>query len=95
MLASSDNHIQRLNAAIALREVHDPAVVRPLITALDDPESLVRYHAGYTLVVVHGLPVDFMDPPEMLYRVMADDPARREGGKRDILAAIAGREISP
>jgi hypothetical protein len=26
--------------------------------------------------------------------VMSDDPARREGGKRDILAAIAGRPIS-
>jgi hypothetical protein len=25
--------------------------------------------------------------------VMSDDPARREGGKRDILAAIAGRPL--
>ena len=43
----------------------------------------------------HGLPVDALNPPEMLYREMADDPARREGGKRDRLAAIAGREIIP
>jgi hypothetical protein len=29
----------------------------------------------------------------MMYRVMLDDPGRREGGKRDVLAAIAGRSI--
>jgi hypothetical protein len=30
----------------------------------------------------------------MIYRVMSDEAARREGGKRDILAAIAGRPLS-
>jgi hypothetical protein len=29
----------------------------------------------------------------MIYRVMSDDAARRESGKRDVLAAIAGRKI--
>jgi hypothetical protein len=28
-----------------------------------------------------------------MYRVMSDDAERHEGGKRDILAAIAGRSI--
>jgi len=31
----------------------------------------------------------------MVYRVMAGDLARREGGKRDVLAAIAGRTMAP
>jgi hypothetical protein len=29
----------------------------------------------------------------MMYRVMSDDAERHEDGKRDILAAIAGRPI--
>jgi HEAT repeat protein len=84
-----------MHAAIDLRDVHDPAVVPPLSAALDDPEPLVRYHAAYALLTVHGVPVDAIKPPEMTYRVMADDPERRAGGKRDVLAAIAGREIAP
>jgi HEAT repeat protein len=95
VLSSAELHIQRMHAAIALRDVHDPAVGPPLIAALDDPEALVRYHAGYAILAVHGVPIDALKPPEMLYRVMADDPARRAGGKRDLLAAIAGREIAP
>ena len=30
----------------------------------------------------------------VMYRVMSDDAERHEGGKRDILTAIAGRPIS-
>ena len=29
----------------------------------------------------------------MMFRVMSDDPARRKGGKDDILAAITGRPL--
>jgi hypothetical protein len=29
----------------------------------------------------------------MMYRIMSDDTARREGGKQDILAVIDGRPI--
>jgi HEAT repeat protein len=95
VLGSAEFHIQRMHAAIALRDVHDPVVVPPVIAALDDPESLVRYHAAYTLLALHGLLVDALNPPEMVYRAMADDPARRAGGKSDVLAAIAGRAIAP
>jgi hypothetical protein len=95
VLGAAEFYIQRMDAAIALRDVHDPAVVPPLIAALDDPESLVRYHAAYTLLVVHGVQVDPVNPPEMLYRAMADDPARHAGGKGDVLAAVAGRKIAP
>ena len=31
----------------------------------------------------------------MMFRIMSDDTARREGGKQDILAAIDGRPIEP
>jgi hypothetical protein len=34
------------------------------------------------------------DIQSMVYRVMADDAARRAGGKRDVLAAIAGRTMA-
>jgi HEAT repeat protein len=95
VLSSAEFYIQRMDAAIALRDVHDAGVIPALVAALDDPESLVRYHAAYTLLALHGVPVDALNPPEMLYRAMADDPVRREGGKRDLLAAVAGRQIIP
>jgi hypothetical protein len=31
----------------------------------------------------------------MMYRVMSENADRREGGKRDILAAVAGRSPRP
>jgi hypothetical protein len=44
---------------------------------------------------IHGVMPEAASPPvgsnHMLYRVMSKDPTRREGGKQDILAAIAGR----
>jgi hypothetical protein len=55
-----------------------------------DREGLVRHHAARGLLALHGLPDDSEDPQHMMYRVMSDDADRREGGKRDILAAIAG-----
>ena len=93
VLASSDEWTQRMEAAIALRDVCDPAAVKPLIRALDDAEPLVRHHAAHALLAIHGAPADSRDPQHMIYRVMADDTARRESGKRDILAAISGRPM--
>jgi hypothetical protein len=55
----------------------------------------VRYHAAYTLLNLHGVPVDALNPPEMLCRAMADDPARLADVKRDVLAAIAERPVAP
>jgi hypothetical protein len=81
VLASADLDLQRLDAAAALSVFRDPGAVRALVQALDDAAELVRHHAGRAL-------------QHMMFRVMSDDPARREGGKRDILAVIAGRAIS-
>ncbi len=93
VLVSADDGPQRQEAAEALFGVRDSATVRALIGALDDAEALVRYHAARGLLAIHGLPVDTKDLDHMVYRVMADAAARRDGGKRDILAAIDGRPI--
>ncbi len=94
VLASADEPMQRLTAAEALYDVRDPAGVRALVQALDDPEGLVRHHAARGLLALHGLPDNSTDPQHIMYRVMSNDAARRQGGKREILAAIAGRPIS-
>jgi hypothetical protein len=63
------------------------------VTAPDDPEPLVRYHAARGLLAMHGLPADSRDPAHMTYRLMAQDLARRDGGKHDVLGAVAGRPL--
>ena len=94
VLASANEPMHRLTAAEALYHFPDPATVRALVKALDDPEGLVRHHAARGLLALHGLSHDSKDPQYMMYQVMSDDAERHEGGKRDILAAIAGRPIS-
>jgi hypothetical protein len=89
VLASADNYIQRLNAALALNDVRDPATALAFVKALDDPKSLVRYHAARGLFAIHGLPAESKGPEHMMYRLMSDDSVRRAGGKRDILAAVS------
>ena len=90
VLTSSSHSTQRQTAAELLYDVYDPAAVQALITALNDPASLVRHHACRALLMIHGLPADPKDLQHMMYRVMSDDPTRREGGKRDIRQAISG-----
>jgi hypothetical protein len=94
VLGSTADAVHRWNAAIALYDVRDAATVPALIAALDDPESLVRYHAARALLGGHGLPADSLDREHMMYRLMSEDAARRASGKHDILAAIAGRPLS-
>jgi HEAT repeats len=97
ILADAAEAVHRWGAAAALCGVRDPGVVPALIKALDDQDSLVRYHAGHALLSIYG-PIDALppnDPQHMTYRVMSNDPARHAGGKRDILAAIAGQPIAP
>ena len=98
VLASAEFDMQRMNAAVALCVFRHPDAVQPLVKALDDSASLVRHHAARALLVLHGLldenGLEQPDSEHMMYRVMADDPARRAAGKRDVLAAISGRPIS-
>jgi HEAT repeat protein len=93
VLASGDG-TQRQTAAEQLRGVRDPAAVPALIKAIDDDEPLVRHHAARRLLDLHGLPTGSWDPAHMMFRVMSKDAARREGGKRDVLAVIDGRPIA-
>jgi len=89
VLASADEPMQRLTAAEALYHFRDPVAVGTLAKALGDPERLVRHHAARGLLALCGLPDDSEDPQHMMYRVMSDDADGREGGRREILAAIA------
>jgi len=92
VLGSGEFWPQRVEAAIALVNIRDPAAVPALTKALDDDEALVRHHAARALLATHGLSADSDDGGHMIYRIMSGDAARREGGKRDILAAIAVRK---
>jgi hypothetical protein len=94
VLGSATEPIERQEAAEALYDVRDPAAVQALVKALDDPEPLVRYHAGRGLLAISGLSAESKDPQDMLYRLMADETSRREGGKRDVLAALATAPLS-
>jgi HEAT repeats len=91
VLASGEFWPERMEAALALLDIRDSATVPALIKALDDDESLVRHHAARALLATHGVPADSDDSGHMIYRVMSKDAAWREGGKRDVLAAIAAR----
>jgi hypothetical protein len=97
VLASADFDMQRMNAALALCVFRDSDAVGPLVKALDDTAPLVRHHAARALLVLHGLldenGLEQPDGEHMMYRVMSDAPARRDGGKRDVLAAIKGQPI--
>jgi len=94
VLTGADDAVERQAAAEALCDCGDPSAACALEKALDDPEALVRYHAARGLLALHGVPHKSDDPQDMTSRVMGDDTARRESGKRDILAAIAGHQIS-
>ena len=92
VLAAGDDWPRQMTVE-ELRGIRDPAVVPALINALDDTQPLVRYHAACRLLEMYGLPTKSREPAHMIYRIMSKDAARRDGGKRDILAAIAGRAI--
>jgi HEAT repeat protein len=79
VLTSSSHSTQRQTAAELLYDVYDPAAVQALITALNDPASLVRHHACRALLMIHGLPADPKDLQHMMYRVMSDDPHATRG----------------
>jgi HEAT repeat protein len=92
-ILASGGEWQRQMAVEELRDVRDPVAEAALIEALDDTEPLVRHHAARGLLETHGLPAESRDPAHMMYLIMSKDPARREGGKQAILAAIDGRPI--
>jgi HEAT repeat protein len=52
----SKNHWLRIDAAVALRGHTHPDLEAVLVAALDDPDSLVRYHVGERLAEVAGEP---------------------------------------
>jgi hypothetical protein len=93
VLASGYYWMHRQEAADTLRVMHTPEAAAALTKALDDDESSVRFSAARALLALYGLSYDMKDMQSMVYRAMSDNAARREGGKRDVLAAIAGRAM--
>jgi hypothetical protein len=93
VLARSGEWTSRQEAAMALYAIRAPAAEAALTKALDDPQGLVRHHASRALLALHGTGSQ-MNPTDMTIRIMSEDAARREGGKRDILSAIEGRPIT-
>ena len=94
VLASGYYWMHRQEAAEALGVMHTPQAVTALTRALDDTDALVRFSSARALLSIYGLPYNPNDTQSMVYRVMADDAARCAGGKRDVLAAIAGRVMA-
>jgi HEAT repeat protein len=94
VLGSAHDWVHRQEAAEALGAMHTPEAVAALTKALDDADALVRFSAARGLLAIYGLSYDPVDIQSMVYRVMAEDAARRDGGKRDVLAAIAGRAMA-
>jgi HEAT repeat protein len=94
VLASAPEWVHRQEAADALSVMRTPEAVAALTKALDDADSLVRFSAARALLALYSLSYDIADIQSMVYRVMANDAARRDGGKRDVLAAIAGRTLA-
>jgi HEAT repeats len=94
VLGVARDWVHRQEAAEALRVMHTPEAVAALTKALDDADALVRFSAARGLLAIYGLSYDPADIQSMVYRVMADDAARRDGGKRDVLLAIAGRAMA-
>jgi HEAT repeat protein len=95
VLASAPEWVHRQEAADALGVMRTPEAVAALTKALDDAEGLVRFSGARGLLALYGLSYDVVDMQSMVYRAMAADAARRAGGKRDVLAAIAGRTMAP
>jgi HEAT repeat protein len=94
VLGSAQDWVHRQEAAEALSVMHTPEAVAALTKALDDADALVRFSAARGLLAIYGLSYDPVDIQSMVYRVMAEDAARRAGGKRDVFAAIAGRAMA-
>jgi hypothetical protein len=94
VLTTAVDDVQRESAAEALYDVRDTAAAAALVKALDDHDSVVRYQSARGLLAIYGLPTEPKNIDDMMYRVMSKDADRRDGGKRDILAAIAGRTMA-
>jgi HEAT repeat protein len=81
----------RQDAAMALGHHASPEAVSALVTLLDDPDYLVRYHALQSLAAVgdvSALPaLEAIDPPHEIERTLATDAVaaiheRRHGADR-------------
>jgi len=70
---------QRLNAAMALREIKTPASIAALWAATNDPEDLVRHHAAVSLLIMYGIQKEeFGEDNPLTIDIMSDGKAIRQ-----------------
>jgi HEAT repeat protein len=83
-----------MDAAIALREINKPQVVKALIAALDDEQDLVRNHASDSLIEMLHLPFPESDTGgyDISIEMMMEDDKRRNKAKADLLRAITEKQ---
>ncbi len=93
-LRASANETDRSDAAAALGEMPIPEVDSALLGALDDPDTLVRYHVARSLLMIHGQTPNDLDVNSVMARIASNNPTRRAAGKRDLLAAVANKPLS-
>ncbi len=83
----------RMDAAMALAEMPTEAVKCALVKALDDEEPLVRHHASCALMAIHGMTADRKDLQSPIYKIMADEPGRREAGRAELLSLVSNHPL--
>jgi HEAT repeat protein len=94
VLASAHEWVHRQEAVEALSVMRTPEAVAALTKALDDADGLVRFSAARGLLAIYGLGYELTDIQSAVYRIAAADAARRDSGKRDVLAVIADRTLA-
>jgi len=92
-LRASANDLDRSDAAAALGEMPIPEVDSALLGALDDPDTLVRYHVARSLLLIHRQTPNDLDVNSTMARIGSNNPERRGTGKRDLLAVIANKPL--
>lgn len=81
----------RRAAADALTEVRTAEASQALLAAQLDAEGLVRHAAALALLRMHGAPTS--PPPPLVWQVMSPDPATRDQGTRELIAAALAHPL--
>lgn len=79
----------RMNAAIELQHFQCHEAVVALRSALQDGDSLVRYHSARSLLLIYGLMDDPRETPPLTYRFMRREAAIREEAVRELEGLVA------
>ncbi len=93
VLTQSPHSNVRKDAAMALRHFSCQETVRILKDALNDEDSLVRYHAARSLLAIHGLLPDVYDTPASAIKVMSENTDQQ--GVEELNKLLSGKSLQP